>query len=351
LNELQVGVFRSTLEGQLIEASDGLLQLLQVNSLDQAQQFFQQYLALSQAERADQQQWHREIKIHGAGPQPSWLQVSETRVRQGGKTLIDGIVINITERKATSAALRALNQTLEQRVQQRTASLERLNQELEMFAFSVSHDLRAPVRQIDGFVTLLHDHLAATQPDETTLHYLEVLKQLTDRSGTMIDGLLLFSRTGRAEMQYVPVNMDQLVREVRRQMEPQTVGRTIVWQIEPLPTVPGDRNLLRQVWQNLISNAVKYTRLRDRAEITIGSRTDPDEIIYFVQDNGIGFDGKAIECLFRVFQRLPNAQAFEGNGVGLANVKRIITRHQGHTWAEGDLESGATFYFSLPIHL
>jgi signal transduction histidine kinase len=350
LNELKVGVFRSTLEGQLLEASDGLLNLLSTPSLALAQQFFQQHLALSLAERADRQQWHRQVNVTGDGRQPLWLQISETRVSQNGKTLIDGIVTDITEQKETAAALKALNQTLEQRVQERTASLELLNQELEMFAFSVSHDLRAPIRQIDGFVSLLQEHLAPTNPDDSTQHYLQVLRQLTDRSGHLIDDLLQFSRTGRAEMQISPVNMDQLVREVKRQMEPQTINRDIVWHIDSLPAVQGDRNLLRQVWQNLISNAVKYTRSQDQAEITVGSQAGNGEIIYFVKDNGIGFDGVEVERLFGVFQRLPNAQSFEGTGVGLANVKRIVTRHQGRTWAEGDLDIGATFYFSLPAH-
>jgi len=349
LNELQVGVLRYTLAGQLIEVSDGLLKLLQVDSLAQAQELLQQHLALNQADLGDRQQWQRAIQVTGVDRSSLWLQVIETRVYKHDKTLIDGIVTNITEQKETATALRVLNQTLEQRVQQRTASLETLNQELEMFAFSISHDLRAPIRQIDGFVTLLQEHLAPSSPDETTQHYLQVLQQLTDRSGTMIDDLLQFSRTGRAEMQYVWVNMDQLVREVRRQMEPQTVDRHIVWKIESLPMVRGDRNLLRQVWQNLISNAVKYTRLKHQAEITVGSQSADGEVIYYVQDNGIGFDGVAMNQLFGVFQRLPNAQSFEGTGVGLANVKRIITRHRGRTWAEGDLQVGASFYFALPV--
>jgi signal transduction histidine kinase len=349
LNELQVGVFRYTPAGQLIEASDGLLKLLQVDSLAQAQQVFRQHLALSEAARGDRQRWQREVKVNGAEQRPLWLQVSETQVSQKGRTLIDGIVTDITEQKETAAALQTLNQTLEQRVQQRTASLQMLNQELELFAFSVSHDLRAPIRQIDGFVNLLQDHLAPSSLDDTTQHYLQVLRQLTERSGTMIDDLLQFSRTGRADMQYVCVNMNQLVREVRRQMEAQTINRNIVWNIETLPTVPGDRNLLRQVWQNLISNAVKYTRLKEQAEITVASQEGDSEILYYIKDNGIGFDGASIERLFGVFQRLPNAQSFEGTGVGLANVKRIINRHQGRTWAEGRLDSGATFYFALPV--
>jgi len=351
LNELNVGVFRSTLDGQLIEASDGLLQLLDLRSLSDAQKFFQQHLALSQLERGERQQWHREIRvdgIDGTGDRPRWLQISETRVKFNGKTVIDGLISDITEQKDTAEALRSLNQTLEQRVQQRTARLELLNKELEMFAFSVSHDLRAPIRQIDGFVTLLLQRLDPSIIDETTQHYLDVLNELTERSGRLIDDLLQFSRTGRAEMQYTPVNMEQLVREARRQIEPQIKERNITWNMGVLPVVKGDRNLLRQVWQNLIENAIKYTRPRDRAEITIGSKAGKDENIFFISDNGIGFDRHNAQQLFGVFQRLPNAQNFEGTGIGLANVKRIIYRHEGRLWAEGGVNEGAIFYFALP---
>jgi signal transduction histidine kinase len=348
LNELKVGVFRSTLDGQLIEASDGLLRLLELHSLSQAQRFFQQYLALNADQDSNHQLWHRQVKIDGEGQSSLWLQVIATQVWLDGKSVLDGLVLDITEQKETAVALRTLNQTLEQRVQERTVRLEILNQELEMFAFSVSHDLRAPIRQIDGFVDLLRDHLAPTNPDETVQHYLRVLRQLTDRSGRLIDDLLQFSRTGRAEMLITPVDMNQLVREVKRQLAPQTLDRHITWQIEPLPMVRGDRNLLRQVWQNLIGHAVKYTRLKNQAEIIVGSQDGDSDIIFFVQDNGIGFDGVDMERLFGVFQRLPNAGEFEGTGIGLANVKRVIHRHNGRLWADGHLNAGATFYFALP---
>ncbi len=348
LNELQVGVFRSTLHGQLIEVSDSFLTLLQAESLGDAQTVFQQHLALPAADRDGHQQWHREIKLRDPGGQPRWLKLRETRVSFDGKTHIDGLVTDVTAHKETAAALQSLNQTLEQRVQQRTVRLEMLNQELEMFAFSVSHDLRAPVRQIDGFVNLLQDHLEPIGADETTAHYLNVLHQLADRAGHLIDDLLQFSRTGRAAMQITPVDMNQLVREVQRQLEPQTVGRKVLWHIQPLPTVRGDRNLLRQVWQNLIGNAVKYTRFKDPAEIIVSSQSGKGEVIFVVRDNGIGFDGVDLEQLFGVFQRLPNAQEFEGTGIGLANVKRVIYRHEGRIWADGSLDQGATFCFALP---
>lgn len=348
LNELKVGVFRSTLDGQLLEASDGLLRLLGLASLSEAQTFCQKNLVFDEAERTKHRQWHREVKLNDSEDRPLWLRVSETVVQLGNRSVIDGLVNDITEQKQTAAALQSLNQTLEQRVQERTARLEMLNRELEMFAFSVSHDLRSPIRQIDGFAALLKQHLQSTTPDETALHYLHRISELTERSGRMIDDLLQFSRTGRAEMQHTPVNMNRLVQEAKRQIEPHLADRTIHWTIEPLPTVKGDRNLLRQVWQNLIENAVKYTRPRQQAEIIIGSNHEKGEIIFFVRDNGIGFHQDDVQHLFGVFQRLPDAQVFEGTGIGLANVQRIIHRHRGRVWAEGTPDVSATFYFSLP---
>ncbi|MEC4813588.1 MAG: ATP-binding protein [Scytonema sp. PMC 1069.18] len=348
LNELKVGVFRSTLNGQLLEASNGLLQLFQLNSLSEAQTFFQKYLALSDIERNREEQWYREVRVDGSG-KLLWLQINETLVELNGKTIIDGLVTDITEQKQTATALQSLNQTLEQRVKERTTRLEMLNRELEMFAFSVSHDLRTPIRQIDGFVSLLKQQLQSITSDETILHYLQQINELTNRAGKMIDDLLQFSRTGRADMHYSSVNMERLVQEAKRQVEPQLAGRNIRWQIESLPSVSGDRNQLRVVWQNLIENAVKYTRPREQAEITIGSRLGEGEAIFFVRDNGIGLDMDDAQRLFGVFQRLTNAQAFEGTGIGLANVQRVIHRHGGRLWVEGKIDAGATFYFSLPL--
>ncbi len=349
LNELQVGVFRTTLDGQLLEASDGLLQLLHLDSLSELQGFFQANLMLNAVERQGQEQWHREVKLNNSG-KLLWLQISETLVQLNGKTMIDGLVIDITEQKQTAAALQSLNQTLEQRVQQRTSRLEMLNKELEMFAFSVSHDLRTPIRQIDGFATLLKQQLQLITSDANVLHYLQQINRLTERAGTMIDDLLQFSRTGRAQMQYITVNMERLVQEAKRQVISQFPGRNIYWQIASLPPVRGDRNLLRQVWQNLIENAVKYTSSCAQAEITIGSQLGEGEIIFFVGDNGIGFEEDNAQRLFGVFQRLANAEDFEGTGIGLANVQRVIYRHGGRLWAEGKLDAGATFYFSLPLN-
>lgn len=359
LNELNVGFFRASLAGELLEASDGLKQLLGIDSLEAIQAFFERHQILHAVERQGQQQWHHEIKMENHHQRTLWLQVSETLAMSNGTARIDGLINDITKQKETAAELQAVNETLEQRVAQRTARLEMLNKELEMFAFSVSHDLRSPIRQIDGFALLLEQELQessaaiddippATASDGSISHYVRRIRLLTDRAGQMIDDLLQFSRTGRAEMQYTNVSMNRLVQEVVKQLQPLTAERQIEWQIESLPSVWGDRNLLRKVWQNLIENAVKYTRQQTVAIIKIGSKNRENETAFFVQDNGIGFDMEEAETLFGVFQRLPNAEDFDGTGIGLANVQRVIHRHRGRLWTQGKLNAGATFYFSIP---
>jgi len=350
LNELGVGVFRATLDGKLIEASDGLLNLLGFSSPAESQPFFEQELAWEKSDPSEQQQWHREIKLEGInGDGPRWLQVSETIIQLDGQSVVDGLVSDVTQQKETAARLESLNQTLEARVNERTERLEQLNHELEAFAFSVSHELRAPIRQVSGFVDLLRSELQPIALDEEPRHYIHQISKLTSRSGRMIDDLLQFSRTGRADLQYTAVNMDKLVQEVKRQLSSQLKGRRIHWQIEPLPPAEGDRNLLRQVWQNLIENAVKYTSVREQADIAVSGTRGAEEIIYSVRDNGIGFDMEdANRHLFGVFERLSNAREHEGTGIGLANVQKIVSRHGGRCWADGEIDSGATFYFSLP---
>ncbi|MEO0406677.1 MAG: ATP-binding protein, partial [Cyanobacteria bacterium P01_A01_bin.135] len=369
LDELGVGVFRTTLDGQLIEASDGLLRLLGFTSVAEAQPFFEQELTLPSRDRAGnptagsrpqqrnaaggdvgQNRWHREIEVPQGNANSLWLQVSEAVVRLDDRVVIDGLVSDITQQKTTAAALQSLNQTLEARVQERTERLGQLNQELEAFAFSVSHDLRSPVRQIHGFVELLLEELQSVVVSETAQHYIRQVLRLTKRSSHMIDDLLQLSRTGRSKMRYTTVDMNRLVQEVMHQIESQRRDRSVNWQIESLPPVQGDRDLLRQVWQNLIENAVKYTQRRSPAQIAICGTLGESEAVYSIRDNGIGFDIQDARAdLFGVFQRLPNAQAFDGTGIGLANVQKAVSRHGGRCWAEGKLDAGAVFYFALPI--
>ncbi len=230
---------------------------------------------------------------------------------------------------------------------ERTAQLEAANKELESFSYSVSHDLRAPLRHVTGFALLLQKK-GASMLDEKALSYLNSISESAKQMGILIDDLLAFSRLGRSEVKKNRINLGYLVKGVLKDFEEETRNRDIAWEVGELPEVSCDGSMLRLAFVNLVSNAVKFTRPRARADIKIGCISEKCEFIIFVRDNGVGFDPKYQDKLFGVFQRLHHQDEFEGTGIGLANVRRLIQRHGGRTWADSEIGKGATFYFSLP---
>jgi PAS domain S-box-containing protein len=250
---------------------------------------------------------------------------------------------DITEHKRREQEIRTLNLELGKR----TTELEAINKELEAFAYSISHDLRAPLRHVSGFAELLQKN-AGSSLNEKSSRYLTIILDSVKRMGNLIDDLLAFSRIGRVEARRGLVNLEQLLDEVLGEVRPETGGRDVVWKVGALPAWHADRSMLRMVLVNLISDAVKFTRTRPRAEIEIGCLEQrKNQVVVFVRDNGVGFDMKYVNKLFGVFQRLHPTEAFEGTGIGLATVQRIVHRHGGRVWAEGQVDRGATFYFSL----
>src|ERR1700730_1386228 len=274
----------------------------------------------------------------------AWFSTVSRRIEEGLRLARDRLQIEVEHRAQREDEIRRLNQELAKRA----ADLEATNKDLESFAYSVSHDLRAPLRHLVGYSELLQKQ-ASSLLDDKSRRYMQTILQSAKRMGDLIDDLLAFSRIGRAETQKMLVSLEQLVKEVVAEFRQETKGRDIAWKIGALPACYGDRSMLRLAIVNLVSNAVKFTRLRTQAEIEIGCMDgNRNEVEVFVRDNGAGFDMQYANKLFGVFQRLHLPEQFEGTGIGLATVQRIIHRHGGKVRGEGAVDQGATFYFSLP---
>jgi light-regulated signal transduction histidine kinase (bacteriophytochrome) len=265
-----------------------------------------------------------------------WLQWKAVPLPERG--VIYAAARDITAEKRASEALR-----------DHVGELAALNHELEAFSYSVSHDLRAPLRHVMGFASLLDQEAGASLSDQCR-RYVRTIADAAQRMGQLIDDLLAFSRMGRAPLAKRRLRLDALVRDAQREVLADANGRDISWTIHPLPDVDADAAMLRLVLVNLLSNALKYTATRPRAQIEIGVETSAEasETVVFVRDDGVGFDMRYVSKLFGVFQRLHSADEFAGTGIGLANVRRVIQRHGGRVWATGAVDRGATFYFSLP---
>ena len=273
----------------------------------------------------------------------AWFVTVRRRIESDLLQARDHLQVEVEQRKRREDEIRKLNRELVKRAR----DLETSNNELESFAYSVSHDLRAPLRHVVGYSELLQKQ-ASSLLDEKSRRFMQTILESSKRMGNLIDDLLAFSRIGRAETKSTLVSLDQLVKEVVAEIGQDTGGRDIIWKIHPLPVCYGDRSMLKLVIFNLLSNAVKFTRIRAQAEVEIGYVDRENEVEVFVRDNGAGFDMRFVDKLFGVFQRLHLPEEFEGTGIGLATVRRIIHRHGGEVRAEGAVDKGATLYFSLP---
>jgi light-regulated signal transduction histidine kinase (bacteriophytochrome) len=279
-----------------------------------------------------------------------WIEASASPLKNKDGAPRGGVVAfrDVTQSRADEREIRKLNDELEHRVVERTAQLETANKELEAFSYSVSHDLRAPLRHISGFSNMLAEEFGSTL-DPTAQHYLDRIQSGTQKMGLLVDELLALARVGRRALTRQAISLNSIVEDVIAILQPESEGRQVEWVISNLPLVECDPVLVKQIFQNLLANALKFTRGRTPSiiEISHGENTEDGHGVYMVRDNGIGFNMKYVDKLFGVFQRLHRAEDFEGTGIGLATVQRIVQKHGGRVWAEGEVDRGAAFYFTL----
>ena len=366
VENLDEGVIVASLDGQLLHWNRAALHLLGFASMEECLRLLPDFADTYELSGVDGailsvDQWPlarilrgetlRDLEVGVRRIEDDWQRVFShggTLVHDpNGEPLLAVLTIrDVTEQKRHAEQILQLNAELEERVVERTAQLEAANQELEAFSYSVSHDLRAPLRAVDGFSEALLEDYGPHLPEEGQ-RYLKTIREGAQRMGDLIDDLLTFARLSRQPLKKREVDTGDLVRDTLEELNSQQAGRRIDVRVGDLAPCQGDQALLKQVWVNLLSNALKYTRERETALVEVGCVRENGETVYFVRDNGTGFDMRYAHKLFGVFQRLHRAEEFEGTGVGLAIVQRVIHRHGGRVWAEAQVDRGATFYFTL----
>jgi PAS domain S-box-containing protein len=366
VENLDEGLVVSDLNGRLLQWNRAALELHGYSSSEQDRRRFTELIDTFEISTLDGlllpvEQWPlarvlRDEKLHELELRLRRIGTEWERILSYGGSLVRDAngqplmaivtIGDITERKHAEEEIEQLNSELEQRVIKRTVELEAANKELEAFSYSVSHDLRSPLRAVDGFSQAVLEDYGEQLPEEGR-RYLETIRGGAQRMGALIDDLLTFSRLSRLPLNKQTVETARLVHDSLEELDSERRERKIDMRIGELPRCHGDPALLKQVWMNLLSNALKYTRKRETAVVEVGCQSDNGEDIYFVRDNGTGFDMQYAHKLFGVFQRLHRADEFEGTGVGLAIIQRIIHRHGGRIWAEAEVDRGATFHFTL----
>lgn len=288
-----------------------------------------------------------ELEVYTKSGAKKNVNYNRVMIQIDEKDYLAYLMTDITERKQYEKRILSINNELEAKVKKRTAELEASNKELEAFSYSVSHDLRAPLRHINGYVDLLNEKFKTELPEKAQ-HYLNVISKASKQMGVLIDELLLYSRTGRQELNRSDVNVNELINDILEKFHFELQTRKVEWDIVLMPNIYADYILLKQVWGNLIDNALKYSRNNEITRISIGYHEDTEKYTFFIKDNGVGFNMKYAGKLFGVFQRLHSQTEFQGTGIGLATVQRIIHKHNGKVWCEAELDQGAQFYFTIP---
>jgi len=347
LNQLNVGVFRATLEGILLESNNAFLRLVGLSSSPVGQNInLRQFFSVSDIPTALQNQ-SSEIQLPEVDGQVKWILLTQTLNSTEDEDYIYGIVEDISDRKQTETLLLQLNESLEIRVRERTAELEEVNASLKEFAYSVSHDLRAPLRSIQGFAQVLQEDYT-NELDATGIDYLQRIQSATKQLDRLIQDLLQYSQISRAKLQLEPVNLSAVIAEALSQLNAelrQTNAQVTV--VEPLPVVWGNHSVLLQVMVNLVLNAIKFIDANIKPQVRIWAETQPKFVRLWVQDNGIGIPPEKHKQIFRVFERLHGEETYPGTGVGLAIVRKAVERMGGKVGVESQVDSGSRFWVDL----